>query len=70
MSDTSVKSLKEDTFSNNDYTYLRGLLRPSLGGMEGIREERNEQQSDRPENHNKSWLYLGRPEVEKVRYLM
>ena len=38
-----------------------------MGGMEGIKGERNEQQSDRAENHYRNRLYLGRFEVEKVR---
>ena len=37
-----------------------------MGGMEGIKGERNEQQSDRAENHYQNGLYLGRFEVEKV----
>ena len=41
-----------------------------MGGMEGIKGERNEQQSDRAENHDQNGLYLGRFEVEKVRFLI
>ena len=41
-----------------------------MGGMEGTKGERNEQQSDRAENHNQNGLYLGRFEVEKVRCLI
>ena len=66
MSDTSLKSLKEATRSNN--THICGVfLRSSLGGMEGIKGERDEQQSDRAENHDQNGLYLGRFEVQKVR---
>ena len=42
----------------------------SLGGMEGIRGERNEQQSDRAENHDYNGLYLSGFEVEKVTFLI
>ena len=38
----------------------------SLGGMEGIKGERSEQQSDRAENHHQNGLYLGRFDIEKV----
>ena len=41
-----------------------------MGGMEGIKGERNEQQSDRAENHDQNGRYLGRFEVEKVRFLI
>ena len=41
-----------------------------MGGMEGIKGERDEQQSERAENHNQIGLYLGRFEVEKVRILI
>ena len=34
--------------------------------MEGIEGERNEQQSDRAENHHQHGLYLSRFEVEKL----
>ena len=39
-----------------------------MGGMEGIKGERNEQQSDRAENHDQNGLYFGRFEVETVRF--
>ena len=38
--------------------------------MEGIKGERNEQQSARAENHHQNGLYLGRFEVEKVRFVI
>ena len=38
--------------------------------MEGIKGERNEQQSERAENHDQNGLYLDRFEVEKVRFLI
>ena len=41
-----------------------------MGGMEGIKGERNEQQSETAENHDQNGLYLGRLEVEKVRFLI
>ena len=41
-----------------------------MGGMEGIKGERNEQQSDRAENHEQHGLYLCRFEVEKVKFLI
>ena len=41
-----------------------------MGGMEGIKGERNEQQSERAETHDQNGLYLGRFEVEKVRCLI
>ena len=68
MSDTSLKSLKEATCSNN--THILGFYRSSLGGMEGIKGERNEQVSDRAENHDQNKLYLGGFEVEKVTFLI
>ena len=37
-----------------------------MGGMEGIKGERNEQQSDRAENHYQNGLDSGRFEVHKV----
>ena len=37
----------------------------SLAGMEGIKGERNERQSDRAEYYDKNGPYLGRLEVEK-----
>ena len=69
MSDTPLKSLKEATCSNN--THICGFfLMSSLGGMEGIKGERNERQSDRAENHDQNGFYLGRFEVEKVTFLI
>ena len=41
-----------------------------MGGMEGIKGERNEQQSDRAESHYQNGLYLGRFEVEKVTFFI
>ena len=41
-----------------------------MGGMEGIKGESNEQQSDRAEIHDQNGLYLRRLGVEKVRFLM
>ena len=38
--------------------------------MEGIKGERNEQQSDRAENHHQHGLDLGRFEVQKVIFLI
>ena len=38
--------------------------------MEGIKGERNEQQSERAENHYQTGLYLGRFEVEKVTFFI
>ena len=49
---------------------MRGFLRFSLGGMEGIKGERSEQQSDRAENHHQNGLDLGRFEVQKVMFLI
>ena len=46
---------------------MRRFLRFSLGGMEGIKGERNEQQSDRAENHHRNGIDLGHFDVEKVR---
>ena len=37
-----------------------------MGGLEGIKGERGEQQSDRAENHHQNGLDLGRFEVQKV----
>ena len=56
-------SFKEATCSNKLF------LRSSLGVMEGIKWERNEQHSDRSENHDRR-LYLRRFEVEKVKILI
>ena len=69
MSDTPLKSPMEATCSNN--THISDvLLRSSLWGMEGIKGERSEQQSDRAENHHQSRLYLGRFDVEKMRFVI
>ena len=63
MSDISVKSPKEATCSNNTHKcYV--LLRFSLGGMEGIKGERSEQQSDRAANHHQHGLDVGCFEVQ------
>ena len=49
---------------------MRPLLRFSLGGMEGIKRERGEQQSDRAETHHQNGLDLGCFEVQKVMLLV
>ena len=36
--------------------------------MEGINGERNEQESDRAENHDQNGFYLRRFEVDEVRF--
>ena len=41
-----------------------------MGGVEGIKMERSEQQSDRAETHHQSGLDLGRFEVQEVRFLI
>ena len=41
-----------------------------MGGMEGIKGERSEQQSDRAENHHQHGLDLGCFEVQKVRFFI
>ena len=41
-----------------------------MGGMEGIKGERSEQQSDRVENHHQHGLDLGCFEVQKVRLVI
>ena len=41
-----------------------------MGGMEGIKRERGEQQSDRAENHHQNGLDLGRFEGKKVMFLI
>ena len=38
-----------------------------MGGMEGIKGERSEQQSDRAENHHRNGIDLGYFDIEKVR---
>ena len=40
----------------------------TLGGMVGIKAERSERQSDRVEHHHPNGLYVGRFDVEKVRF--
>ena len=41
-----------------------------MGGMERIKGEKGEQQSDRAEKQYQNKLYLGRFEVQKVRFLI
>ena len=41
-----------------------------MGGMEGIKGARSEQQSDRAENHHQNGLDLGCFEVQKVRFVI
>ena len=41
-----------------------------MGGMEGIKRERSEQQSDRAEDHHQNGFDLGRFEVQKVMFLI
>ena len=41
-----------------------------MGGMEGIKGERSEQQSDKAENHHRYRVDSGRFEVQKVRFLI
>ena len=41
-----------------------------MEGMEGIKGERSEQQSDRAENRPQNGLDLGRFEVQKVMFLI
>ena len=41
-----------------------------MGGMEGIKGERNEQQSDRAENQHQNGFDLGSCEVQKVIFLI
>ena len=41
-----------------------------MGGMEGIKGERSEQQSDKAENHHQNGVDSGRFEVQKVRLLI
>ena len=49
---------------------MRHFLRFSLGGMEGIKGARSEQQSDRAENHHQHGLDLGGFEVQEVRFFI
>ena len=46
---------------------MRRFLRFRLGGMEGIKGDRIDRQSDRAENHHQNELDLGWFEVQKVR---
>ena len=41
-----------------------------MGGMEGIKGERSEQQSDKAENHHQTGVNSGRFEVQKVIFLI
>ena len=41
-----------------------------MGGMEGIKGERSEQQNDKAENHHQNGVDSGRFEVQKVRFLI
>ena len=41
-----------------------------MGGMGRIKGERSERQSDKTENHHQNRLYLGRFDVEKVRFFI
>ena len=41
-----------------------------MGGREGIKGERGEQQRDKAENHHQYWVNSGRFEVQKVRFLI
>ena len=41
-----------------------------MGGMEGIKGERSEQQSDKAENHHQNGVDSGRFEVQKLRFLI
>ena len=63
MSDTPLKSGKEGTCSNNTHI-CDVFLRSSLGGMEGIKGERSEQQSDKAENHHQNGVNSSRFEVQ------
>ena len=57
MSDTPSRSPQEATCSNN--THICELfLRCNLGGMEEIKGERNEFQSDAAENHHQNGVDL------------
>ena len=49
---------------------MRRFLRFSLGGMEGIKRERGEQQSDKAESHHQNGIDLGHFDVEKVRFFI
>ena len=53
------------------YSSLPGSLRCRLGFMEEIKEGRNEQESDKDENHyKKNRLDLGRFDVKHIRFLI
>ena len=41
-----------------------------MGGMEGIKKEKSEQQNDKAEKHDQHGLDLGCFEVQKVRFLI
>ena len=41
-----------------------------MGGMEGIKGERSEQQSDKAENHRQNGVNSGRVEVQKLIFLI
>ena len=49
---------------------MRRFLRFRLGGMEGIKGDRIDRQSDRAENHHQNELDLGCFEVQKVRIVI
>ena len=68
MSDTSLKSPGEATCTNNTHI-CEVFLRSSLGGMEGTKGERSEQQSDKVENHSQNGFDVGCFEAETVRFL-
>ena len=68
VSDTSLKLSKEATCSNNTHS-CEVFLRCSLGGMEEIKGERNEFQSDGTENHHQHELDLDVFEVQIMRFL-
>ena len=52
------------------YTYLRRILRSGLGGMERLKRESSERLSDGTEKHDQHMLYMGRLDVEKLRFLL
>ena len=71
MSDAYLKSRKEATCSSNTRICVAWFFEVKLGRHGGgIKGQRNEQQSDRAENHDQNGSYLGRIEVEKVKFLM
>ena len=69
MSDTWFNSSKEATCSNSTHV-CEDFRGPAWGGMEGIKGERSEQQSDMVENHHQHGLDLGGFEVQKVRFFI